>query len=236
MVHLNRKQHGAPENFSQQQRGLFVKLVTEAAGCRLCPALSGRSAVLSDHNGSPPARVMFIGEAPGRQGGDRTRVPFSGDQSGRNFERFIASINLPRTDIFITNTVLCNPRSATGANRPPTDGEATNCSDFLRRQIEIIDPPVIVTLGRIALAGLRRIEYHDLSLREAVGSVHEWNKRLLVPLYHPSPQVLASHRREAEQLRDYQQVAGALRRIASGAPPTISADASELEELKRRGW
>ncbi|MBA3439607.1 MAG: uracil-DNA glycosylase [Pyrinomonadaceae bacterium] len=197
-------------NCNEQRDRLFAAIATEAAQCRLCPAMAGRTAVLSYRNGRVQARVMFIGEAPGRQGGDRTRVPLSGDQSGRNFERFIHSINLPRTEIFITNAVLCNPRTSTGANRTPTDCEAANCSDFLRRQIEIIDPPVIATLGRVALAALRRIEYHALSLRDAVGSVHEWNKRLLVPLYHPSPQVLASHRREAAQLRDYRQVARAL--------------------------
>lgn len=153
---------------------------------------------------------MFIGEAPGRQGGDRTRVPFSGDQSGRNFTRFIASINLPREEIFITNSVLCNPRRASGANRAPTRSEITNCSEFLRRQIEVVSPRVIVTMGRVSLEALRAIEYHRLNLREAAGKVFEWSGRLLVPLYHPSPQVLASHRREAEQLRDYRAVRRAL--------------------------
>lgn len=203
------------ETFIEGKCESFAEVAAEAARCRLCPAMLGRSAVLSHHNGRVGARVMFIGEAPGRQGGDRTRMPLSGDQSGRNFERFIASIDLPRADIFITNAVLCNPRSGSGANRTPTNAEAANCSYFLCRQIEIIDPPVIATLGRVALAALRRIEYHDFSLREAVGSVHVWNNRLLVPLYHPSPQVLASHRREAAQLCDYQQVERALRRTAS---------------------
>ena len=116
---------------------------------------------------------MFIGEAPGRQGGDRTRVPFTGDQSGRNFERFLASINLTRRSIFITNAVLCNPRTSSGANRKPTQREVSNCSAFLRRQIEVINPRVIVTLGAVSLAALRLVEYHHLSLREAVGQVHE---------------------------------------------------------------
>jgi uracil-DNA glycosylase family 4 len=155
---------------------------------------------------------MFLGEAPGRQGGDRTRVPFSGDQSGRNFNRFIASINLPREELFITNAVLCNPRKESGANRKPTEVEIANCSGFLRRQIELIDPPVIVTLGAVSLAALRRIEYHDLTLKEAAGQIYQWNGRWLVPVYHPSPQVLASHRREAAQLQDYQAIARALRR------------------------
>ena len=189
----------------------FAALVAEAAACRACPAMCGRQAVLSERNGSVGARVLFIGEAPGRQGGDRTRVPFSGDQSGRNFQRYLASIPLRREEIFITNAVLCNPRRESGANRRPTRVEMENCSRFLRRLVELLDPRVVVTLGSVALDALRRIEYHSLTLKEDAGEVHAWGERLLVPLYHPSPQVLASHRREAAQLDDYRAVARALR-------------------------
>ncbi|PYS43824.1 MAG: uracil-DNA glycosylase, partial [Acidobacteria bacterium] len=113
--------------------------------------MCGRSAVLSELNGRLDARVMFIGEAPGRKGADRTRIPFSGDQSGRNFDRFLASIGLERSQIFITSAALCNPRTTTGANRRPTTSEVRNCSNFLKRTIELIDPRLIVTLGGVAL-------------------------------------------------------------------------------------
>ncbi|HVF56227.1 MAG TPA: uracil-DNA glycosylase [Pyrinomonadaceae bacterium] len=197
-------------NLDPQRGAEFAALVAEAAACRKCPALCERTAVLSERNGRAGADVMFVGEAPGRQGGDRTRVPFSGDQSGRNFGRYLASINLGRERLFITNAALCNPRTETGANRKPTRAEVENCSDFLRRQIEIIDAPVVVTLGAVSLAALRAVEYHQLSLKENAGQIHAWRGRLLVPLYHPSPQVLASHRREAAQLEDYKAVARAL--------------------------
>jgi uracil-DNA glycosylase family 4 len=192
---------------------LFKELVNEAAGCTLCPAMCGRSAVLSELNGSVDARIMFIGEAPGRKGADRTRVPFSGDQSGANLDRFLNSINLTREEIFITSSALCNPRSESGANRRPTQKELSNCSGFLRRTIEIINPRVIVTLGSVALEAIKRIQYHELNLKTASAQVHSWNERVLVPIYHPSPQVLASHRREAEQLRDYEVVAKAVTQI-----------------------
>src|SRR5919197_1878501 len=130
-----------------RRKKLFIELEKEAAGCTRCPAMCGRSAVLSELNGSPKARVMFIGEAPGRKGADRTRIPFSGDQSGKNFDRFLASINLKRSEIFITSAALCNPRAASGANRRPSSKELRNCSDFLQRTIELINPRVIVTLG-----------------------------------------------------------------------------------------
>ncbi|HEX8556965.1 MAG TPA: uracil-DNA glycosylase [Pyrinomonadaceae bacterium] len=198
-----------------QQR--FEALVADAAACRRCPAMCGRSAVLSARNGRAGASVMFVGEAPGRQGGDRTRVPFSGDQSGRNFTRYLASIGLARERVFITNAALCNPRGETGANRKPTRAEVANCSEFLRRQVEVVGPSVVVTLGAVSLAALRAVEYHPLTLKENVGQILGWHGRLLVPLYHPSPQVLASHRREAQQLADYKSVARALRMAGDGA-------------------
>lgn len=201
-------------NPTEHKRELFAALAAEAAACRRCEAMCGRTAVLSERNGSVEARVMFIGEAPGRQGGDRTRIPFSGDQSGHNFGRYIASINLSRDRIFITNSVLCNPRKESGANRKPTTGESQNCAAFLRRQIELVAPQVVVTLGAVALAALSRIEYHQFSLKDSAGQVCKWHGRWLVPLYHPSPQVLASHRREDAQLRDYQGVARAIRQSA----------------------
>jgi uracil-DNA glycosylase family 4 len=201
----------------------FEALVAEAAACLKCRSMCGRSAVLSERNGRLGARVMFVGEAPGRQGGDRTRVPFSGDQSGRNFSRYLASIGLAREEIFITNAALCNPRSETGANRKPSKAEVENCSEFLLRQIEIVNAPVVVTLGAVSLEALRAVEYHRLTLKENVGQVVEWRGRLLVPLYHPSPQVLASHRREAAQLEDYKSVARALRLAAARAKGRTAA-------------
>ncbi|HYP53668.1 MAG TPA: uracil-DNA glycosylase [Pyrinomonadaceae bacterium] len=209
-----RQQTPPAEDDSGRRLEEFARLVAEAAACRKCPAMCGRAAVLSERNGRPDAPVMFVGEAPGRQGGDRTRVPFSGDQSGRNFTRYLASINLPRERVFITNAAMCNPRTESGANRRPTAREVSNCSGFLRRQLELVNPLVVVTLGGVALAALRAVEYHDFTLKESAGKVQEWWGRRLVPLYHPSPQVLASHRREDAQLRDYEAVARALKLAA----------------------
>ena len=209
----------------ESKQAQFEDIVAEAAQCTLCPSMCDRSAVLSELNGAVSARIMFIGEAPGRKGADVTRKPFSGDQSGKNFDRFLASIGLDREQIFITSAVLCNPRTESGANRKPTRTELTNCSEFLRRTIEIVDPQVVVTLGSVALDALNLIEPHALNLKESAAKVQSWNGRVLVPIYHPSPQVLASHRREAEQLHDYKVVERAiktLRRLetAEAARPT----------------
>jgi DNA polymerase len=198
---------------SQTRRALSRRLFAEAAACRLCPELCDRAAVLSELNGPVEARVMFIGEAPGRKGADRTRVPFSGDQSGKNFERFLASIDLNRSEIFITSAALCNPRADSGANRRPRPSEIRNCSDFLRRTIELVEPSVVATLGTVALEALQLLHDHKFNLKNDAGKICRWDGRLLVPLYHPSPQVLITSRNEKMQLEDYQVLGRAIRRI-----------------------
>jgi len=159
--------------------------------------------VLSELNGTLEPRVMFVAEAPGRQGADRTRRPFYGDKSGENFQKLLDSIGLTREEIFITNAVMCSPRTATDANRKPTRGEIKNCSAFLRRTVELIDPPVIATLGSVALDAIKTLEPHGLKLAADAGRPVEWFGRVLVPLYHPSPQVIAAQRGLAVQLEHF---------------------------------
>ena len=182
---------------------LFSQLEAEAAACVICERMQERKAVLSELNGSLTPKVMFIAEAPGRNGADRTRIPFHGDASGNTFEKLLASIKLTRADIFITNTVLCSPRKPSGANDKPTRTEIRNCSDFLRRTIEILNPPIIATLGAVALDALKLIEPHGYTLKESAAQLLNWNGRKLVPLYHPSPQVLITARPLIQQLRDF---------------------------------
>ena len=187
----------------------FEVLCGEAAGCDLCPQMADKAPVLSILNGTLKPRVMFIAEAPGRQGGDRTRRPFYGDKSGANFQTLLDSIGLKREEIFITNSVLCSPRSPTDANRKPRRSEISNCSGFLRRTIELIDAPVIATLGSVALEALKSIEPHEMVLKTHAGTVNTWQGRHLIPLYHPSPQVVAAQRGLSIQL-DHFQMLGSL--------------------------
>ena len=199
----------------------FAELVAEAANCTRCPAMCGRAAVLSELNGSVDARVMFIGEAPGRKGADQTRIPFSGDQSGKNFEGFLAAASLKRSEIFITSAALCNPRGASGANRRPTTQELRNCTAFLQRTIELINPQVIVTLGGVALEALKRLHDHPFTLRDDAAKVRRWNDRTLIPLYHPSPQVLVTRRDANAQMQDYKVVKRAVGENKAASPPAV---------------
>lgn len=180
----------------------FDRLVRAAQGCRLCPTMAGRRRVLSRTNGDPAARVLFLAEAPGRLGGERTGVPLSADQSGRRFERLLALAGLRRDEVFITNAALCNPQDAQGHNRPPSRAELANCSGWLAQTLRVVEPDVIVTLGATALAALGRLEAHGLALREAVGRPVRWQERWLYPLYHPSPRAGLS-RSYAQQDEDF---------------------------------
>ena len=186
----------------------FEQLSIQAAECRLCPRLQERRAVLSHLNGSLHPLVMFIGEAPGQRGADRTRIPLVGDMSGRNFDLFLTVTGLSRAEIFITNSVLCNPRED-DCNVRPTSQEIKNCRSFLTRQIELLQPLIIATLGAVALSALQAIEKHKFTLKD-VGKAFDWYGRKLVPLYHPSPHVVNGRRRAKEQLIDYELIAKTL--------------------------
>lgn len=196
---------------------LFSELCREADRCRICPDLADRAAVLSELNGNLNLKVMFIGEAPGRVGADRTRRPFYGDKSGDNLQTLLDSIGLSRDEIFITSAVLCSPRSATDANRKPTRTEIKNCSSFLRRTFELIDPPVVATLGSVALDGIKVIEPHSLTLKQNAGEIVEWHGRKLIPLYHPSPQVVAAQRGLGMQMGHFQTLGKLLRMEINGS-------------------
>ena len=98
----------------------FVEQVHE---CRRCPRMEGRTRVLGRGNGPLNASILFIAEAPGRLGAERTGIPLTGDQTGRNFEVLLKEANLHRASVFITNAVLCNPQDTQGKNTSPAPSE-----------------------------------------------------------------------------------------------------------------
>lgn len=197
----------------------FATLVAHAQACRRCPRMAGRTRVLSAQNGPLDARVLFVAEAPGRLGGDRTGVPLTADQSGRNFGEFLRSAHLDRAEVFVTNAVLCNPRDPRGLNARPSVAELRNCSTHLTDLLQVLDPPWVVTLGRVALDALGRIAPHDAVLARDVATAIPWNGRTLVPLYHPSPNSVASRGR-ARHHADYARLAALLDAGAEHVRPT----------------
>ncbi|HZP83078.1 MAG TPA: uracil-DNA glycosylase [Chthonomonadaceae bacterium] len=209
----------AEEASRGERERAFEALAAEAQACGRCPRLAERVAVLSRANGSLTPRVVFVAEAPGRRGGDRTRVPMQGDASGRHFRWLMEQAELRLEDVFITNAALCNPRTATGANDKPTAAEIANCSGFLRRQLDLLRPELVVSVGATALDALNRLEPHGLRLAEDVGRCVAWRGTRLIPVYHPSPQVVISRRSLAEQAADWQ----AIRRALDGKREGVNA-------------
>jgi uracil-DNA glycosylase family 4 len=183
----------------------FEALVAEVQACRRCAAMEGRRRVLGPTNGPLEARALFVAEAPGRLGGDRTGVPLTSDQTGRNFARLLAEAGLRRGEVFVTNAVLCNPRCPRGLNRAPSRAELASCRAHLESTLRLVAAPVVVSLGAVALAALATIEPHGLSLRAHVGQPTAWRGRTLVPLYHPGPRAQI-HRPFAIQAADFRRL------------------------------
>lgn len=180
------------------------------ASCNLCPRMTHRNKVLSEMNGNVDATILVVAEAPGRLGADKTGIPLYGDKTGDNFEKLIYSIGLSREEIFITNAVLCNPRTEEGNNDTPNKTEIYNCSVFLHMVINLIQPKFIITLGQTALRSLNFIEEHDITVREGVGKSYNWKTYALFPMYHPGPRALI-HRPLLTQLNDYKNFINASR-------------------------
>lgn len=199
-------------NLSNQQ--LFDQLCTEVASCFDCPRMNESTKVLNRSAGILDADVMFIGEAPGRLGADKSAIPFHGDKAGHNFESLLEFAGIDRSQIFVTNAVLCNPRSEDGNNSTPNGQEIKNCSIKLARQIALVNPKLIVTLGATALSALHEIESHNLQLRKDVRTLARWNSRYVIPLYHPGQRAMI-HRSFANQRADYQFVHDTLKKWGS---------------------
>jgi uracil-DNA glycosylase len=193
---------GNVEQLDELKSAEFARLAAKVQACRQCLRMENRTRVLGHANGPIDAAILFVAEAPGRLGADRTGVPLFGDRAGRDFSRLLEAAEIARNTVFVTNAVLCNPRDAGGRNAPPTTSEIANCRAHLQRTIELVDPLIVVSLGVAALSALSAIEPHSIHLATDVGKPVEWFGRTLVPLYHPGAR--AQIRRPLpKQLTDY---------------------------------
>ena len=190
----------------------FGALISDVTSCLKCARMCNSARVLNFSAGNLNSKLLFVGEAPGRLGADETHVPFHGDTAGKNFEDLLSFAGITRNDVFVTNAVLCNPRDSDGNNSPPTPSEIENCREFLKRQMELVNPAIVVSLGNTALRALGNIAPHALALASHVRTANRWFGRLLVPLYHPGQRAML-HRSYANQRSDYQFVAEEWRRL-----------------------
>lgn len=180
----------------------LATVITEVQACDRCATMDGQPRVLSAANGSATARCLVIAEAPGPHGSASTGVPLKGDRTGDSFDKLLAVSNIGREELFISNAVLCSPRTKSGKGRKPAKAEVKRCTHFVRELIDVLDPAIVVPLGATALSSLNVIEGHDLTLKWDVGHVHRWNARFVLPLFHPGARSTIQ-RPWADQMKDW---------------------------------
>ena len=148
----------------------------EIKDCRRCPLSKTRNNFVFG-NGHPQARVVFIGEAPGQEE-DLQGIPFVG-RAGKLLDKMLQAIGLSRDDVYIANVLKCRPPG----NRDPLPDEIIECEPYLKKQLEIIKPKVLVALGRVAGKVLTR---EEKSLRELRETQNDYQGIPLIVTYHPA--------------------------------------------------
>lgn len=168
---------GSPARAKQEKAKALAELRTEHdATCPHCTIVTGHTQTVFGE-GAPDAALMFIGEAPGAEE-DRTGRPFVG-RSGQLLEQMLKAMGLSREDVFIANVLKSRPPN----NATPTSDEMAKCAPYLSRQVAIIEPAVIVTLGKPAAQWI-------LGSHEAMGKLrgvwHEYEGVPVMPTFHPA--------------------------------------------------
>src|SRR5882672_6799524 len=163
-----------------QRAGALRAYAYETAGCTRCPLAEGRTQVVFGA-GNPDADLMFVGEAPGFHE-DQQGIPFVG-QAGKLLDKLLGGIGLERSDVYIANTLKCRPPQ----NRDPLPEEIASCESHLFRQIELIQPKLVATLGNFAT---KLLSGKPLGITRVHGREQEVmlgpSRVLLYPLYHPA--------------------------------------------------
>lgn len=179
------------------ERAAALLAVREDIGdCTRCPLAYGGRRQIVFGNGDPAARLMFVGEGPGADE-DATGEPFVG-KAGQLLNNMIQAMGLQREQVYVANIVKCRPP----ANRTPEPVEANTCSQFLLRQIDLVQPQIIVALGATAAMYLLGVKQSLGSLR---GSWFECRGAKLLVTYHPAF-LLRDPRQKGEAWKDLQMV------------------------------
>ncbi|MEE0227244.1 uracil-DNA glycosylase [Senegalimassilia anaerobia] len=163
------------------------ELRVQVESCRRCPLCDGRTQTVFGV-GNPHARVMFIGEAPGKNE-DLQGEPFVG-AAGHYLNELLGCAGLRREDVFIANVLKCRPPG----NRDPRPEEIQTCTPFLREQTRTIDPEVLVTLGKFSTQFVLKTQ---VGITRLHGRVQRAGKFLVFPIFHPAAALYDGAKREA---------------------------------------
>src|SRR6266851_1977749 len=185
----------------------------DVRACRLCK-LCERRTVAVPGEGSPNAEIMFIGEGPGFHEDQQGR-PFVG-AAGQLLTEMLRVIGLRRDEVFITNVVRCRPPG----NRDPLPDELSACDVYTQRQIEILKPLVIVTLGRFSMARF----IGTGAMRDLHGRAREWNGITCLAMYHPAA-ILRTPTPEMRRIyeEDFRKIPGLLAEERKKREPVAAA-------------
>ena len=198
-----------------------INLYKEIADCPNCELARERSQTVPG-SGPIPCDLMLIGEAPGKNE-DEQGLPFVG-RSGNLLDQLLADIKLTRDDVYITNVVKCRPPE----NRDPTPTEVATCSDFLLRQIELVNPRVIVTLGKFAMARW----FSGMTISKIRGQAISESGRWIMPVFHPA-YVLRTRLTNLPLIRaDFAQVEKLLQAPLSEENAETKTKASNITEFE----
>jgi uracil-DNA glycosylase family 4 len=207
-----------------ERRELLKAVYEEARVCTQCPLHQTRTNVVFGA-GNADADLMFVGEAPGANE-DRMGLPFVG-QAGKLLDKLLAEIGMDRKEVWICNTLKCRPPD----NRDPHPNEIEACQDYLRRQVDLLEPVVICTLGNFSTKLLRADStgISRLHGREEVRIIGPRAVRLY-PLYHPAAALYTPSTLEALRA-DFQRIPELL---ALGPPeqPQSVEPVPEFDELE----
>lgn len=152
------------------------RIRAEIGDCKRCKLCKTRRNIVFGA-GNPDAELMFVGEGPGADE-DEQGLPFVG-RAGQLLTKIIEAMKLTRNDVYIANCVKCRPPN----NRNPEPDELETCMPFLMKQIEAVDPRIIVCLGGVAAKDMLRT---DVPISKLRGKLVEWNGRKLMPTFHPA--------------------------------------------------
>jgi DNA polymerase len=184
----------------------------QVASCTKCALAQGRTQVVFG-SGSPTAELMFVGEAPGFHE-DQQGIPFVG-QAGKLLDKLLGGIGLTRADVFVANVLKCRPPG----NRDPLPEEIGACEPHLFRQIELIEPKLVATLGNFATkllsgkpAGITRVHGYEQEVTLGARTV------LLYPLYHPAAALYTPSMLKVLE-EDFARIPAILERVVDDAEP-----------------
>ncbi|HWV57990.1 MAG TPA: uracil-DNA glycosylase [Longimicrobiales bacterium] len=197
---IQRPSAAVADNAPDRLRELNV-LRGEAMGCTKCRLHETRSTVVFSR-GSETAEVVVVGEAPGQEE-DRTGFPFVGP-AGRLLDKLLLSAGFPRESVYVCNVLKCRPPS----NRNPQRDEIDACSSYLRRQIELVAPRVLLAVGKFAAQTLLAT---DTSIGKLRGQIHDYGGIPVITTFHPAF-LLRSPRYTRAAWQDFQL----MRRVLDG--------------------